>query len=151
VPASAAADLDEDDMLPVARQMGRIAREGPATPAAIARLMEEADRGPALTYAQIAREADRQVGRPFRVSGRILELAQIGNTTSALIAVSGDRRRPMMVSHPGTPRLAQGDTIEAVGYLAGLFPHHSPSRGPITVPALAAKAMQPVEKEKRSR
>ncbi len=104
---------------------------------------KRADLNKSIKYEHLKKNAEPYAGKPWRFTGRILEISEKSNPELTVARISLDYygNYPIyVVGRFNTPFLT-GNTVEVVGYLAGNYSYESQAGWNITVPAIAALAI----------
>lgn len=127
---------------PVEFLLERIDKEG-QTPGSLIDLFDRADMpdNRSITYAHLEKNAARYIGRPWKFTGRVVEIIEKPGTVAARIALDWYGNHIMMVFGRFETDFVKGNTVDVIGYLAGNYSYESQAKWNITIPALAAHSM----------
>lgn len=138
-PAPVAEPNDEEEASEGTKLLIRVVNEQ-RDPSSLARLYAETEKpeNRGITYAHLKKNAARYQGRPWKTSGRILEITE-GKNTVARVDVGWDS--PIYVMLPGNTDFVEGAAVDVIGYLGGSFTYTSQAGWNITIPSLLAHSM----------
>lgn len=122
--------------------LDRIDKEG-NSPESLSQLIERADLldNRAITYAHLEKNAARYIGRPWKFTGRILEIVEKPGIVMSRVSLDWYGNRVMMVFGRFETDFVKGNTVDVIGYLAGNYSYESQANWKITLPVLAAQSM----------
>lgn len=89
-----------------------------------------------ITYAHLTKNAMKYQFSPYKITGHILEITERDNLTSARVAIDWYGNMVFWVVAPGENEFVQGDWIDAVGFLTGVYSYTSQAGWNITIPEM---------------
>lgn len=119
-------------------QVRRVLSEG-LLDDAVRQNIRDADR--TVTFEQLKKNAERYAGRPWRFSGKIVQIQEASGFTTVRVALDAWGNKVVYVVAPFTTEFVDGDRVYVVGYLAGDHSYQSIAGWNITIPAMAARAI----------
>jgi hypothetical protein len=104
-------------------------------------LVKAASANKSITYAHLKKNADKYVGKPWRLYGRILEIEEGHGKTAGRISLSDYADSVLYFEYAGETDFVQNNLVELVGLLAGNYTYTSQAGWNISIPAIAAGAI----------
>ena len=113
----------------------------------LTKLLHLADANKTITYGHLKKNADRYEGKAWAFTGRILEIAETKIPDSQLTVsvgrISIGYDKTMYFLAPFTTEFIENNAIDVAGFLQGNYSYTSQAGWNITIPMIAARAMQP--------
>ncbi len=135
-PPTAPANLSPDELL-----AKKIVNNQQLTPDEMKTLVTEANANKSITYAHLKKNADKYTWKPWRLTGRIVEIAEVKGTTRGRVSLSDYADQVMYFEYGGETDFVENNVVEMAGVLASTFSYESQAGWKITIPAISAAAL----------
>ncbi|MFO0580043.1 MAG: hypothetical protein U1A78_39220 [Polyangia bacterium] len=141
-PKTALEEAQHESPRPLEFLLDRIDKEE-QSPGSLAELFDRADMldNRSITYAHLEKNAARYIGRPWKFTGRIVEIVEKPGGVMARVALDWYGNHIMMVFGRFETDFVKGNVVDVIGYLAGKYSYESQANWKITIPVLAAHSI----------
>lgn len=95
-----------------------------------------------FNFAHLKKNAQRYIGRLIAFSGKIVEIVEMDNETTARVALNGDAGYVFWVQAGFLTDFVEGDRVDIFGTVAGAKTYESQAGWQITLPAVLAISIQ---------
>jgi hypothetical protein len=104
-------------------------------------LVQMANVNKSITYAHLKKNADKYTWRPWRLTGRIVEIAENNGLTRGRVSLSDYADQAMYFEYGGETDFVENNIVEMAGVLASNFSYTSQAGWKITIPAISVAAI----------